>query len=297
MLDRLLTEGVNPATVDIDTRSSLEIVQLINAEDAKIAAAVQAELPHIAQAVDTIVERMRRGGRLFYFGAGTSGRLGVLDASEIPPTYSAPPELVQGFICGGLSALVKSSEGLEDSEALGEEAVTAAAVTAGDTVVGIAASGRTPYVIGALRKANVLGAATVSVTCNRPSQAGTVAGIDIAVLVGPEVVSGSTRMKAGTAQKMVLNMLSTASMIRLGKTYGNLMVDMRGTNSKLRERARRIVQRLTGASEQEALTALQAAGYETKVALVMLLAAVSAAEARRRLAEAGGLVRLAAQAQ
>ncbi len=293
MLDRLLTEGVNPATLDIDARSSLEIVQLMNAEDAGVAEAVRTELPKIAQAVDIIVERMRRGGRLLYLGAGTSGRLGVLDASEMPPTFSTPPELVQGLICGGARALTSAVEKLEDDPALGERDVMAAGVTEKDVVVGLSASGRTPYVVGGLRKARELGAATISVACNNPSEIAAVADVAIAPLVGPEVVSGSTRLKAGTAQKMVLNMLSTASMIRLGKTYGNLMVDLRGTSYKLRERARRIVQQVTGASAQEAVAALQAADYEVKVALVMILGGVEAEEARRRLTRAGGFVRRA----
>jgi N-acetylmuramic acid 6-phosphate etherase len=293
MLDRLLTEAVNPATADIDTRSSLEIVQLINAEDAKVAAAIALELPHIAEAVDIIVARLQAGGHLYYFGAGTSGRLGVLDASEMPPTYNTPPELVRGVICGGTRALTSSVERMEDDELAGERDVTEAGVSQRDVAVGIAASGRTPYVIGALRKARSLGAATVALSCHTPSLLGVLADVEIAPLVGPEVVAGSTRMKAGTAQKMVLNMLSTATMIRLGKTYGNLMVDVRGTNSKLVDRARRIVQRVTGVSGDEAVAALDAANGEVKVALVMLLAKVGAPEARTRLAHAGGLVRKA----
>ena len=293
MLDRLLTEDVNPDTLDIDARSTLDVVRLMNAEDAKVAAAVRVELPNIAQAVDIIVERMRRGGRLLYFGAGTSGRLGVLDASEMPPTFSTPPELVRGFICGGLRALTSPVEKMEDDPSLGEKDVLDAGVTERDTVVGLSASGRTPYVMGALRKARQLGAATISVSCNRPSDMGAQADVDIAPLVGPEVVSGSTRLKAGTAQKMILNMLSTATMIRLGKTYGNLMVDLRGTSFKLRDRARRIVQRVTGVASEEATAALEAAGYEVKVALVMILDKVSAEGARDRLARAGGMVRQA----
>jgi N-acetylmuramic acid 6-phosphate etherase len=293
MLERLLTEGVNPATLDIDTKSSLEIVQLINAEDAKVAEAIRVELPGIAHAVDIIVTRLRQGGSLLYFGAGTSGRLAVLDASEMPPTYSVSPALVRGIICGGPRALTSSVEKLEDDAELGARDALDAGVTAKDVVVGVAASGRTPYVIGVLRKARELGAATISLACNRPSEIGALADVEIAPLVGPEVVAGSTRMKAGTAQKMVLNMLSTAAMIRCGKTYGNLMVDLRGTSYKLRDRALRIVQRITGVSEQEAEKALEASGYEAKVALVMIMAGVSADEARVRLAEAGGLVRRA----
>ncbi len=292
-LDRLLTEAVNPATLDIDTRSSLEIVQLINAEDGKVAAAIALELPRIGQAVDIIVERMQTGGHLYYFGAGTSGRLGVLDAAEMPPTYNTPPEFVCGVICGGPRALTSSLERMEDDPLAGERDVVESGVTRKDVVVGIAASGRTPYVIGALRKARALGAVTVALACHKPSEIGALADVEIAPLVGPEVVAGSTRMKAGTAQKMVLNMLSTATMIRLGKTYGNLMVDVRGTNSKLIDRARRIVQRVAGVSEEVAAVTLAAANNEVKVALVMLLANVTAADARDRLAHAAGRVRKA----
>ncbi len=251
------------------------------------------ELPNIARAVDVIVERLRRGGHLIYIGAGTSGRLGVLDASEMPPTFNAPPDLVRGIICGGPIALTTSVERLEDDPQLGAQDIIAAGIGERDVVVGIAASGRTPYTIGALQKARELGAATVALTCTRPSQMGAIADVEIAPLVGPEVIAGSTRMKAGTAQKMVLNMLSTATMIRLGKTYGNLMVDVRGSSSKLRARAQRIVQNVTGVSSEQATKALEATGYEVKVALVMLMANVSPDEARRRLADAGGLVRKA----
>ena len=291
MLDRLLTEGVNANTLDIDTRSSPEIVQLINAEDAKVAEAVRLELPQIARAVDIIVERLRAGGHLFYVGAGTSGRLGVLDASEMPPTYSVPPDLVRGIICGGPTALTTPVERMEDDADLGASDLLAAGAAASDIVVGIAASGRTPYVIGALTKARELGAATVAIACNRPSEIGVLADIEIAPLVGPEVIAGSTRMKAGTAQKMTLNMLSTAAMVRLGKTYGNLMVDVRGTSSKLRDRSRRIVERVTGASTDEALVALETCNYEVKVALVMIMADATVDEARARLARSGGFVR------
>jgi len=293
MLDHLLTEQINPATMDIDTRSSLEIVALINAADATVAAAVREELPAIARAVDLIVERMRQGGRLLYVGAGTSGRLGVLDAAECPPTFNTPPGLVVGIICGGTIALTTAVEKLEDDPGLGERDILAHQVTGRDTVVGLSASGRTPYVIGALAKAKELGAGTIAVACHRPSEIGAIADVDIAVLVGPEVIAGSTRMKAGTAQKMVLNMLSTATMIRLGKTYGNLMVDVHGTSVKLRDRAARIVQQVAGVSRHEAEAALQAADYEAKVAIVMLKAGVDAHTARQLLAAAQGFVRRA----
>ncbi|MFN2129273.1 MAG: N-acetylmuramic acid 6-phosphate etherase, partial [Anaerolineae bacterium] len=234
------TEAPNPRTSDIDTLSSLEIVTLINDEDARVAGAVRAQLPEIAHAVDAIVGRLQRGGRLFYFGAGTSGRLGVLDASEMPPTFSVPRDLVQGWIAGGDSALRRSAEAAEDDAAAGAQAVRKANVTEADVVVGIAASGTTPWVLGAVTEARERGAATIGLTCNPDAPLAHAAEMAIVPVVGPEVIAGSSRMKAGTAQKMVLNMLSTATMIRLGKVYGNLMVDVRPTNDKLRRRAARI---------------------------------------------------------
>jgi len=235
------TESRNPATQNIDTVPTLEMVRLINAEDAKVAAAVEAELPAIAEAIDRIAERMRDGGRLIYIGAGTSGRLGVLDASECPPTFNAAPEQVVGLIAGGEAALTTAVEGAEDSREAGARDVAARDVNALDSVVGVAASGGTPYVLGGLDEARRRGALTVSLACNRPAPVHELADVAIAPIVGPEVVAGSTRLKAGTAQKMALNMLSTGVMIRLGKTYGNLMVDVQATNAKLRARARRIV--------------------------------------------------------
>jgi N-acetylmuramic acid 6-phosphate etherase len=291
-----VTEAPNPATTAIDRLSSLEIVSLINREDARVAPAVRAQLPQIARAVDLIAERMAHGGRLLYFGAGTSGRLGVLDASEMPPTYSTPPELVQGFIAGGDAALRRSVETAEDDPAAGARTVQAAGVGAQDVVVGITASGGAPWVLGALAEARERGAATVGLTCD-PDAPPLARHCDILIApaVGPEVIAGSTRMKAGTAQKTVLNMLSTAAMIRLGKVYGNLMVDVHPTNAKLRRRAVRILQQAAGATEAQARDALAATGYEVKPALVMLLIDVDAAEARRRLAGSGGLVRQAIQ--
>jgi len=288
-----ITEAQNPRTTDIDTFSSLEIVTLINDEDAKVAAAVRRELPNIARAVDVIVERMKRGGRLFYFGAGTSGRLGVLDASEMPPTYSTPPEWVQGFIAGGDVALRRSIEGAEDDPQAGAQVVRGAQVNESDVVVGITASGGAPWVLGAVAKARRRGAATIALTCNPDSPLAQQSEVVIAPVVGPEVVAGSSRMKAGTAQKMVLNMLTTATMIRLGKVYGNLMVDVQPTNAKLRRRAVRILQQAAGADPQAAQAALEATGYQVKPALVMLLAGVDAVEARRRLSAADGFVRRA----
>lgn len=288
-----ITEARNPRTTSIDTLTSLEIVGLISDEDATVAPAVRRELEQIGRAVDVIVERLRRGGRLLYFGVGTSGRLGVLDASEIPPTYSAPPDLVQGFIAGGDVALRRSVEAAEDDPDAGAQAVREAKVNEADAVVGIAASGGTPWVLGAVAEARRRGAATVALTCNPDSPLARLAEIAIAPVVGPEAIAGSSRMKAGTAQKMVLNMLSTAAMIRLGKVYGNLMVDVQPTNAKLQHRAVRILQEATGADAEAARQALETTGYEVKPALVMLLAQVDEAEARRRLAAAQGFVRQA----
>jgi len=287
------TEAPNPRTSDIDTLSSLEIVTLINDEDARVAGAVRAQLPEIAHAVDAIVGRLQRGGRLFYFGAGTSGRLGVLDASEMPPTFSVPRDLVQGWIAGGDSALRRSAEAAEDDAAAGAQAVRKANVTEADVVVGIAASGTTPWVLGAVTEARERGAATIGLTCNPDAPLAHAAEMAIVPVVGPEVIAGSSRMKAGTAQKMVLNMLSTATMIRLGKVYGNLMVDVRPTNDKLRRRAARILQQAAGVDADTARAALEETGYEVKPALVMLLSGVDAGEAQRRLDKAGGFVRRA----
>jgi N-acetylmuramic acid 6-phosphate etherase len=270
-------------------------VGLINDEDSKIAPAVRAELPHIAQAVDAIVERLGHGGRMIYLGAGTSGRLGVLDASEMPPTFRVPPTLVQGFIAGGDVALRQATEALEDDAIAGAQVVRDQAVDERDVVVGIAASGTTPWVIGAIDEARQRGAFTVAVTCNPSSPLARAVDVPIAPVVGPEVIAGSSRMKAGTAQKMVLNMLSTATMIRLGKVYGNLMVDVKPTNAKLRRRALRILREASGADEREARRALDACDYAVKPALVMLLAGVDATEARRRLEAANGFVRCAVE--
>ncbi len=288
-----ITETRNPRTAAIDTLSALEIVRLINDEDARVAPAVRRELPQIARAVDVIVERLRRGGRLLYFGAGTSGRLGVLDASEIPPTFSAPPDLVWGFIAGGDVALRQAVEAAEDDPAGGARAVREAGVRGRDVVVGITASGGAPWVLGAVAEAHRRGAATVAITCNPDSPLARQADVVIAPIVGPEVIAGSSRMKAGTAQKMVLNMLSTATMIRLGKVYDNLMVDVQPTNAKLRRRAVHILQEAAGVDPEAARGALEATGYQVKPALVMLLAGVDADEARRRLVAAEGFVRRA----
>lgn len=287
------TEERNPLTRDIDTLPTLDMLTLINAEDQKVALAVHRELANIAAAVDAISLRMQRGGRLIYIGAGTSGRLGVLDASECPPTFGAPPELVVGLIAGGSDGLTSAIEGAEDDRDGGAAEIGGLNVNENDSVIGIAASGRTPYAIGGLQEAQKRGALTVSLVCNRPSPLEEFAAIGIAPIVGPEVVSGSTRLKAGTAQKMVLNMISTAVMIRLGKTYSNLMVDVQPRNAKLRERARRIVAEATGLDLPQATEMLSACNGEIKTTIVAVLAGISPQQARKRLQETGGFVRKA----
>ena len=291
-----ITEARNPATFAIDTLPTLDMVRLINAEDHRVAEAVARELPAIARAIDGIANRMRKGGRLIYVGAGTSGRLGVLDASECPPTYSTSPEQVVGLVAGGLYALTHSVEGAEDDRESGARDLETVGLTAQDSVVGIAASGRTPYVLGALAQARSRGALTISLACDHPSPMADAADIAIAPLVGPEVITGSTRLKAGTAQKMVLNMISTGVMIRLGKTYGNLMVDVQATNAKLQARARRIVAEACGVSAEQAGALLRACDGQVKVAIVAHLAGISAVAARERLTERGGIVREALRA-
>ena len=288
-----ITEELNPNTLEIDSLSAYEIVRLINAEDAKVVPAVSEQLGQIAQAVELIVERLSAGGRLFYLGAGTSGRLAVLDASEIPPTYSAPPEQVQGLIAGGDYALRNSSEAVEDDPGAGAETIREAGVTAADVVVGISASGSAPWVLGAVVEAKQAGAACIGLACNPDTPLEGLVEVMIAPVVGPEVIAGSTRMKAGTAQKLVLNMLSTAVMVRLGKVYGNRMIDMRPGNAKLRQRARKMLSEVGGVDEDTAARLLEESGDEVKTALVMLLAEVDAEQARRRLREAGGFVRRA----
>lgn len=288
-----LTEQVNPFTENIDTVSTTEMVRLINQEDARVAAAVAVELENIARAIDAIAERMRRGGRLIYIGAGTSGRLGVLDASECPPTFSTPPELVVALIAGGKRAITESVEGAEDEYDLGAQQVIELNVGRNDSVVGVAASGGTPYVLGGIDEARKCGALTVSVACNRPSKLEEAAEIGIAPLVGPEVIAGSTRLKAGTAQKLVLNMISTGVMIKLGKTFGNLMVDVQTTNSKLRDRARYIVAQACDISLERSAQILEDCNGEVKAAIVSELAGVPAEQARRLLKRSGGMVRKA----
>ena len=292
-LGALPTEQRNPATTDIDTFSTLEMARVLNEQDATVAPAVARALPDIAESIDVIVDRIRQGGRLVYIGAGTSGRLGVLDASECPPTYNTPPELVVGLIAGGDHALRHPVENIEDRPEEGAAALRDINLTAKDVVIGIASSGRTPFVVGALAYAKELGAATISLANVENAVIAREADIAIAAVTGPEPVTGSTRMKAGTAQKMVLNMLSTGAMIRLGKTYGNLMVDVQPSNSKLRDRAIRIVTEATGLDRDAAVTRLQEAEGDVKTAIVMELMGISAAEARGRLDASDGVVRVA----
>jgi N-acetylmuramic acid 6-phosphate etherase len=288
-----LTELRNPHTVEIDRLSTLEMVERINREDQRVAIAVRAELPIIARAIDAIAARMQQGGRLIYVGAGTSGRLGILDASECPPTFNTSPEQVIGLIAGGMQAVTGAVENAEDDAEAGAADLAGLEVGPLDCVVGIAASGATPYVIGALQEAQRRGALCISLACNRPSPIEQLAEMSIAPIVGPEVITGSTRMKAGTAQKMVLNMLSTGVMIRLGKTFGNLMVDVQQTNAKLRRRACRIVAEACSVQEERAERTLQACDGEVKTAIVSLLAGLDADAARARLQQADGMVRRA----
>lgn len=290
---RLETEGRNPRTWELDLLPTLELMQTLHAENASVLEAVEAVLPQAAQVVDLLAERLPRGGRLFYVGAGTSGRLGVLDASECPPTFGVEPTLVQGLIAGGPTALTSSIEGAEDDPEAGAQDLKARGIGTLDVVVGIAASGRTPYVIGALDAARAAGAVTGAVVNVSDSVLSHHADITLAAVTGPEPLTGSTRLKAGTAQKLILNLLTTAAMVRIGKVYGNLMVDVRATNAKLRDRAVRIVMAAAEAERSEAEYALQQAKGEAKAAIVMLRKKLSAPEAARRLAEAGGWVRKA----
>ena len=289
-LKRIATEQRNADTMNIDKLSTLDMVRLINREDHKVAEAVSLVTDKIAQAVDVIADRLGRGGRLIYCGAGTSGRLGVLDAVECPPTYSTEPEMVQGLIAGGYPAIFKAVEGAEDSKELGVSDLKNISFNANDVLVGIAASGRTPYVLGAMEYAKELGAVTVSVTCCPGSVLDSFADIGIAPAPGPEVVTGSTRMKSGTAQKMVLNMLSTGAMIKLGKVYGNLMVDVKPSNEKLIRRCVTIVCAAAECDEATAVVALEACDYRPKTAIVMVLCGVDADTAREMLQKAGGRI-------
>ena len=297
-LQTLTTEKRNPRSMHIDTAPLSEVLAIIHAEDRHAVESVTPELPYVAQAVEIVEHAFRNDGRLFYAGAGTSGRLGVLDAAECPPTFGTPPELVQGLIAGGPAAMFKAQEGAEDHESNGEAAINEAGVTERDVVCGIAASRRTPYVAGAVKQAKTLGAKTLFVTCNPRAafEASDLAAVvDVAMCpdVGPEVIMGSTRMKSGTATKLILNMLSTATMIRLGKVYENMMIDLQMTNQKLVERSKRIVMTATGVDYETASETLSAANGHVKTALVMLLADVDAEHARQRIADADGFVRRA----
>ena len=289
-LEKLTTESRNQNTLDIDKVSTLEMVKKINDEDKKVALAVEEELPKIAEAIDGIVNRMHKGGRLIYIGAGTSGRLGILDASECPPTYGVSEELVQGLIAGGKEAIFRAKEGAEDSKELAVEDLKNKSLNENDIVVGLAASGRTPYVIGGLEYGNEIGALTVSITCNANSEVAKAAKISIAPVVGPEVVTGSTRLKSGTAQKLVLNMLSTGTMIKLGKVYGNLMVDVRATNEKLVERAKRIVCEATGITREESEKILEETNFDVKLSIFMILSKLNKDEAKKVLYENKGYI-------
>ncbi|MDI6810044.1 MAG: N-acetylmuramic acid 6-phosphate etherase [Candidatus Eisenbacteria bacterium] len=300
-LTRLSTEQRNAASMDIDARSVDEILRIINSEDKQIAVTIEEEIPHIVKAVELVVRSFKRGGRLLYVGAGTSGRLGVLDAVECPPTYGTPHEMVQGMIAGGEKAMFRAQEGAEDKEENGARDVAEKNVSDKDVVCGIAASTRTPYVVGAVKRAKELSAKTIYVTTNPREKlyslefAELAEAIDVAICpnVGPEVIMGSTRMKSGTAQKLVLNMISTTAMVRLGKVYENMMIDLQMTNQKLRERAKRVVMTITGVGYEEAADYLERAGGHVKTALVMIKAGVDREEAQERLERADGFVRAA----
>ena len=292
-LGALVSETRNPATTGLDQMSTLEMVTCFNQEDSKVPLAIEAVLPQIAEAVDLTAKSFNANGRLIYLGAGTSGRLGVLDASECPPTFGVPHGMVIGLIAGGPSALLKAVEGAEDDADLGAEDLKNLNLTAADTVVGLAASGRTPYVIGALRYARSLGCATVAISCNPDSPIAHEAQVAISPVVGPEALTGSTRLKSGTAQKLVLNMISTGAMVKIGKVYQNLMVDVKATNVKLVDRACRIVVEATGSDRAEAEAALQQTAFEVKPAILMILAQISAGQAIERLALHQGFLRAA----
>ncbi|MEH0876521.1 N-acetylmuramic acid 6-phosphate etherase [Pectobacterium cacticida] len=288
---KLVSEKRNPATMTLDQLTTLEMMQVFNREDRKVPEAIAQVLPAIAEAVDVATAAMKAGGRLIYVGAGTSGRLGVLDASECPPTFGVPHGLIIGLIAGGPGALLKAVEGAEDDPALGASDLHALGLTAADMVIGLAASGRTPYVIGALRYAHDIGCRTAAISCNPDSPIAQVAQVAISPVVGPEALTGSTRLKSGTAQKLVLNMISTGVMVKLGKVYQNLMVDVKATNVKLLDRACRIVVEATGVARDRAEWALAQADNDVKSAILMLLANIDAATARERLQQHHGYLR------
>lgn len=286
----LTTEQINKKTNHIDVSSTYEILKLINEEDISVPLAVQREIPNIEKAVDIIVTRIKQGGRLFYVGAGTSGRIGILDASECPPTYGTKPELVQGIIAGGNEAVFRAVEGAEDNEELGRQIICDKNIRDKDIVIGITASGRAPFVIGALKEAKKYGAATIGISNNQDSLIEKEVEVQITPIVGPEVVMGSTRMKAGTSQKLVLNMISTATMIKLGKVYKNLMIDLQPTNIKLKDRCIRIVMYATGVSKEIAEEYLNKSGYKPKLAIVMLLTKVDIKSCEKLLNDSDGFV-------
>ncbi|EGR1859874.1 glucokinase regulatory protein-related protein [Vibrio cholerae] len=292
-LSHLVSEGRNPDTMDIDLLSSQEIVERLNQQDKQVPLAVEAVLPQIAQAVDKITAAFKQGGRLIYLGAGTSGRLGVLDASECPPTFGVSDQMVIGLIAGGKEAMFTAQEGAEDNATLGAHDLQQIDFSSKDVLVGIAASGRTPYVIGALEYANDLGATTIALSCNPDSPIAEIAQIAISPVVGPEALTGSTRLKSGTAQKLVLNMLTTASMIRLGKSYQNLMVDVRATNRKLIARAVRIVMQATDCQREEAEALLKESHNNAKLAILMHLTSMNYEQATAKLSQSDGFLRRA----
>uniref|UniRef100_UPI00352AD738 N-acetylmuramic acid 6-phosphate etherase n=1 Tax=Aerococcus urinaeequi TaxID=51665 RepID=UPI00352AD738 len=289
-INQLTTEKRNPNTMHLDQMSVGQVLELMNKEDQQVPEAIAEALGQIEAAVETIIQSLKAGGRLIYFGAGTSGRLGVLDAAECVPTFGVSPDLVVGLIAGGDKAMVEAVEGAEDSLTLAEEDFKKLNLNANDTVVGIAASGRTPYVIGGLQYAQSIGAKTVSIACNQQAKISRFAQIPIEVDCGPEVLTGSTRLKAGTAQKLILNMLSTVSMIGIGKVYQNLMVDVQATNEKLEERSKRIIMAATECSYEEAASYFEAANHKVKVAIVMILTNLDAIEASQKINAANGFV-------
>ncbi|HSH35088.1 N-acetylmuramic acid 6-phosphate etherase [Schnuerera sp.] len=290
-LNKMSTEQINDKTLDLDILSIKDALLIMNEEDQKVPQAVKKEIPQIEKAVRVVIEAFNKGGRLIYIGAGTSGRLGVLDAVECPPTFGTPPEMVVGLIAGGENAFVKAAEGAEDSTTMGVDDLKNINLTDKDVVVGIAASGRTPYVIAGLNYANKVGCNTVGIACNKNSEVGAVSDIAIEIVVGPEVLTGSTRLKAGTAQKMVLNMISTISMVGIGKAYKNLMVDVQMTNNKLKTRAENIIMAATDVGRETAREVLKKAGGSVKVAITMILLNSSAEEARKRLTLTNGHIR------
>lgn len=291
MLNKLTTELRNPHSIDIDIKPIREILEIMNQEDSKVPTAIAKEIPQIERAVNFAIESFKQGGRLIYIGAGTSGRLGILDASECPPTFGVSHDLVQGLIAGGSKAITEAIEGAEDNNTLGGDDLKAISLTEKDTVIGIAASGRTPYVIGGLQYANEIGAKTVSISNNKDSEIGKIANVKIEVVTGPEIITGSTRLKAGTSQKLVLNMITTAAMIGIGKVYQNLMVDVQPTNKKLIERSKHIIMEATNADYVTAADYLKKANYNVKAAIVMILLNCTFDQAVKKLEESKGFIR------